>query len=315
MGNAADFGKRTKLILIGSALIIGGGITFGILTFVKRSKLQVQEQDMDSWLGGKDASKLTEYSIPIVAGKVEEGVKAGIGKLLDERNYNGAAQDYFVNISLLDRIGSQYPDFKVSADKTVTTWNAEVRVIIADSILGEMQRILGEMGSGETISSARIDDFIHNFHKFGDYEQRFEASKPALSRARAKHAVKWLRVPPAHSEGFEIIRGMLEQQFDSGTGYTLVFAPPYGPEEAKATWRTLNVDCQPLQSISESTPTDQYIFDGPPSHVIGYFIYFKMEGSPKVRTTWDKMRDSSNVRDYDSVEEFVREEIPKFAIK
>jgi hypothetical protein len=288
--------------------------TFGILAFVRSSKLNVQEQYMESWWGGKDASKLTEHTVPLVADQIEAGLSAAIDKMIGERNYVDSKEGYFVHISRLDRLGKQYADFKVSDQKIVKTWETELRAIADDAIVAEMQRILADMASGTEIDSLRIDDFVKYYKKFGNYEQRFEASKPALSKARAKHAGKWLRVDPSYNAGFEIIQAMLVQQFSKSSGYKLAFAPAYGPEEAVATWRSLDILCQPLQSINDNTPTDQYIFRGPPAHVIGYFIYFRMNGDPKVSTSWDKMHDSSSVRGYASVEEFVQEEIPKFTI-
>ncbi|MFT5126684.1 MAG: hypothetical protein ACI8W8_000279 [Rhodothermales bacterium] len=316
MGNAAaDFGKRTKLMLIGFVVLLFGGGTLGVLAFIKNSKLQIEEQYMESWLGGKDASELSEHTIPLVADDIEARVKLGTEKLLSERNYKAAKVEYVEVVDLLKRLVKQYSDLKVSPDKTVTAWATEVRTIVDDASVAEMERILADMASGKELHSARIHGFLHNFSRFGDYALRFEASKPALSKARAKFAGKWLRVPADYNQGFEILRSMLEQQFDTSSGYTLVFAPAYGPEEAKATWRQFDVLCQPLRAINENTPTDRYIFRGPPDHVVGYFIYFKMPSGQAVGTTWDSLRDSRNVRGYASVDEFAQSEIPKFAIK
>lgn len=265
------------------ALVLGGLIFFLIQNEIHRVNKELNPTFYKVGPGPK--IKLNRLQIKTFHENLTAAWKEAAKKLTDGAYQKAATQTKYIH-NVMDRILVRHRQVKLDSGETWEQWLKNQDQAFANLVQQEYARRLKRLKTLADLSPARMEMLQLNCTV--SQKKQWQKDRHELSLLRAPLAKNWLRVIFAgRMQRFnDIFTAALREKYHNST-HQLVFAAALGPEEARATWKTLK--------ITEDLVMDQYEGMRRASPIgigviTGTRISFSMQGVAE-KTSWDHLAD------------------------
>lgn len=271
-----------KIIVAG--LLIGAGIFFWYLTGERQENIEKTVRELE----GQVAWDETEAAAAVVTA---EKAWAGAADRLQQGAWDEARTLYYRGDRAVKPFVDQHGTRTAGERLPLRVWYDKQNRIYLRALLDALPGLIDRLIRAE-IDPDTARAFVTGYAdpRFRPLQDAFDAQRPAIEAARATRAVSRVAVHfyGGTEEYRELVETLIAEKWDASAPLTLVFGTTMGGEEARTTWKTLQVGIE--EETARYAAADEELrnlnVSGIPNRVT---VTFRIRSNHDETTSWDDL--------------------------
>lgn len=262
--------------------------------FVVYSMLGKQRKKQEEMIREIDTGKITFRGNEVEAamGEAEERFKQA-GAALEAGELMASFDSFHKGRGLVSVYVDQHGE-QVVDGQTIAIWYEEHTKPYFGKMVTAFQGMLDQLKQGQ-VDPGEVKDLANFFNSDGllKLKEIYGERLPEIEKARARQAAGWLRlhVYGGDKDFLEVVRSRIAERMGEPGGAKVVPGYSMGPEETRATWKSLavavNIENASYQFEGKTRDAYQFVQPNIPKSAK---VEFKLEGAGEVVTNWDKQK-------------------------